>query len=264
MQYPIRQMNVGEVLDQAIKLMKNRFKTLLMIATMLYLPYLVVAAFLGYAGGSMSDPGAYGEMPTMNVTGLIVGFVVFILFLTVLMPLSTASAVMVLSEEYLGNTISARQAIGRSMPVLMRLIGTNILSSIVIMLGMLALILPGIYFMLRYLLTSQVVVVEGLGGSPALKRSWHLMKDNLGNGFTLVFIIAIITWAFQFVGLLTGSELLSILINLVSQMVLFVFGLAAWVVLYFSARARHDNFDLQVLAEQLGRVEPSAGAPEAF
>ena len=77
-----------------------------------------------------------------------------------------------------------------------RLIGASILAGLVICLGFVLLIVPGVIWALWFMLVSSVAVLEGIGGSRALGRSRELMRGNLGKGFLLGLVLGIIGWLF--------------------------------------------------------------------
>ena len=58
-----------------------------------------------------------------------------------------------------------------------------------IALGLLALILPGIYLLVRWYFVSQAVVVERLRGVDALRRSGELVQDAWWRTFAIVVLV---------------------------------------------------------------------------
>ena len=85
------------------------------------------------------------------------------------------------------------------MPRVLPLLGTQVLVGIVVMLGFLLFIVPGIIFSLWFYVVIPVVVLEGLAGSRAMGRSRELVRGNLDKAFLLglaVFLLgAIFGWA---------------------------------------------------------------------
>src|SRR5207249_4056232 len=73
------------------------------------------------------------------------------------------------STAYLQQEVSLREAYQVVRSRLGRLLGATLLNSLMIWLGFILCIIPGIYFSLWYLLVSEVVVLENLGASAALR-----------------------------------------------------------------------------------------------
>jgi hypothetical protein len=136
--------------------------------------------------------------------------------------------------------------------------GTQILVGLIVLLGFLLLIIPGIIFSLWFLIVGPVVILEGVGGTKALGRSRELMRGNLDKGFLLQFLVGLLSLVFGFV---LGMVLAWIpwphpLVQSFFQTVLPVLWLpiqtAPLILLYYDLRIRKEAFDLQKLAEAMG------------
>ncbi|MCL5269780.1 MAG: hypothetical protein M1457_04330 [bacterium] len=242
MQYEIQKLSLGGILDQAIKLLQNHFKALFGIVLVLYVPYAVIQSL---ATGSGKAHPAFGVMTF--VFGLILVLFVW--------PLTNAAMILAISEFYLGRSITAGAALKRALKFVRPLIVLSILYGLAVLGGLICLVIPGIYLIFRLYFYTQVLVIEGKDARP-FARSGVLMKGNFGTAFILGFLIWIITMALSFVvGALPGAILSTVAGALVSG-VMVLFGAAAGVVFYFSARCQHENFDLEVLADSIGRTAP--------
>ncbi len=270
MRYEIKEMGLGGILDQAIALFKNHFGLLFGIALCLMVPYTLLVSF-----GLPTLVPALAEMPPnptpeqaeeyleQIMEALPVMIVVFggliLLFFLIVSPVTEAATIWAVSEAYLDGRPSVSGAMGFAFKRLRSLLWTKLLASLLITLGMLLFIIPGVILAFRYFLASYVVVIEGKSGGEALKRSGQLMKGNAGRVFVLGFLVAIIgSLVGMVVGLVPVPEVAMVL-SAVVQAILFMFGAAAWVVLYFSALCKHENFDLTLLAESLGKGGPGEG-----
>jgi len=106
----------------------------------------------------------------------------------------------------------------------------------------------------------QVVVVEGKSGGEALKRSGALMKGFAGKAFVLAFLLGVLGAIIGVGAAFIPVPEAQIVVQSLVQGLLYALGVSAWVVLYFSARCKHESFDLTVLAEQLGEEAPAASS----
>lgn len=90
------------------------------------------------------------------------------------------------------------------------------------------------------------------------------MKGYAGKWFVLMLILGAIGLGInagsQLVIQLSGSMVASQIVTTVGQIIYNLFGGAVMVVLYFSARCTHENFDLELLAASFGE-SPTAAAP---
>lgn len=270
MPYDIKELTLGEVLDQAVALVKARLSTFLTIAFFLYLPLLLVLNVgIVLLTPTFSNPPTQAEVQAVTDNAMTIvsfNFIIVLIFIFLVNPVTTAAIIWTVANEYLGVRVEAKEGIQVGMKRLMALIGTNLLAGIVITIGLILLIIPGIYFMFKYLLTTQTVVFEGRSGQDAMQRSGELMKGNMGNAFVLGLVLGIIHFV---VGMITGFipvPMISAVVGSVIDTVLFVFGTAAFVVFYFSCRCKAENFDLKLLAQNVGQsaspapAEPAAGA----
>jgi hypothetical protein len=166
MAYEIRAMSLGEVLDTAFRLIRDHFMLLVGLALTMALPInLISVAFVEMAeGGGLAVAG---------------GLLGLGLFLLVVSPIATAAITYAISEVYLGRSVGFGDSLKVGLRLFLRLVGTAALMMIVVMLGLVLLIIPGLYLALAYLLTYQVIVIEDIGGWNALKRSKELTQNNM-------------------------------------------------------------------------------------
>ncbi len=82
---------------------------------------------------------------------------------------------------------------------LMSFLWTSTISSIIVFVGLMCFILPGIVIAMRLIFIAQICVDEGLSGLTAIKRSFELTKGHTG----ALLILSTITVAIFFVGCLT-------------------------------------------------------------
>ncbi len=260
MRYQIRELGVGGILDQAIQIMKNHFGMLLGIVMLVLVPVLLPMMLLGfYIESAPPDDFGGGEV--------LIPFLGTILLLMLVMPISNMAVMVAVSRHYLGEPVTIGQAIGQALRRLPALIWTNIFKGIAIFGGFVLFIIPGILLMFMFFLTDMVVVFEKQSGIEALKRSRQLMKQHWGNAFVIAFLLFVISVMLSVVTELLPSQLMTGTVDILVQCVLAILQGAALVVFYFSTRCKHEQFDLQRLAEMIhaeavpaDEVEPAVHA----
>jgi hypothetical protein len=163
------------------------------------------------------------------------------------------------------------------LPRLGTLIWAGILTVLVIYLGLILCIVPGIIFACWFWLTTPAVVVENLKATKAMSRSKALVSGNLGKVFVIGFVVfciaLVVNWACGTIsGLLSAgaaqeNRLLALIIQqvvaLVGQVLVAPIGAAACILFYYDMRIRKEAFDLEMLANSMGGAggPPNVGTP---
>jgi hypothetical protein len=273
-------MDLGEILDRTFRLYRAHFMTffliMLMVHAISFLTMLAVRAVYPQSTFWMI-PLAPGQTPNpMAVVGFLLVMVVGFLTSQIGIGMLTVAV----SSIYLGQPIQIGHALRRVRPALNKLVGTTLLSFMIIGFGMLACLVPGVYFLLSYLLVGEVIVIEGQGGSKALRRSHELMRTKSEKGFLhnnimkasviLIVVFALRFMASMIVGIPFGILLvithrhgqpvdvfaplliLQQVVTMVLQAGLAPIGIIAMILFYYDIRIRTEGFDLQVLASALG------------
>lgn len=255
MAYQIRQLSLGGVLDQAVALTKNHFGALFQIVAVTLLPMtLANSLFSASVMPQVSQPLSPEETQVVLEMMQKYGLVFFVLGIASIAASIVGNGAIVhgIASVYLDKPLTTKAAIKRAFGIFWPLIGTSILVGLAMTGGLLLCVIPGIIFALWFALSTQIVVIEGISGADAMKRSKALMKDNMGSLFVLGFVILVInagvTWGITLVGQPHVQAVLSSLV----QCALLIFGTATQVVFYFSARCKHEQFDLQLLADEVG------------
>jgi hypothetical protein len=260
MQYPVKEMGIAEILDQGVAIFRNHFKLLFGITVYLFVPFLILQGLLAYFLGGQQVPGQPTVVNTLAV--VVNGLLSLILFLVV-SPLTNGAIIHATASEYLNRPVTAGQAFRASLGKLGRLVVTSIYGGLIIIGGLILFVIPGIYFALRYSLISQGVMIDNVSGGEALKRSGALMKNNYSKAFVLGLLLFIIFFAIGLVvGIMRMPLLQAILLPFVQAVAIVLSG-AVYVVFYFSTRCEHENFDLALLAQQVGeetKTEPGKPA----
>jgi hypothetical protein len=142
----------------------------------------------------------------------------------------------------------------RGLQVLAVVVAAEIVAGVLIGLGFIALIVPGIILSLRWSVVAQTAAVDHEGWMPALRRSaqlttghyWHIFRVLLTIGF-LTFVIAAIAGALAGGG--NNTSVVSALIGIVVYTIIASFAALTLAVLYFDLRAREAGPGLDPLTE---------------
>jgi len=269
--YKLQHMGLGGILDQAISICKDHFGLLFKIMLILYIPFYLLLN-LGTLALTPRVPPANSFQEMMRNQQIqqealgnywailaLIGFASLI----VIIPVTNAAVIQAVARIYLGEPVTALEAVKHGFNRLGPLIWTSFLMMAAIYGGILLCIIPGIYFAIWFGLSQHVVVLEGLNGPKALGRSRKLVHKDRGKFLALVFIMTVISLAITWGAMLIPQPHLQAVVSTLLQAVATILWTAAGVVFYFSARCGVENFDLHYLANAIGEnpATVDAGMP---
>lgn len=246
-------MSMSEILDTSFRVLRNHFALLVGIAASVYVPMSIVGAALARGFDRGPDDVSF---PTL------IGIVLILITLAGLATTLVFAAIThATAELFLDRPVTWRSALAHAQPRLGRIIATTLLSSLVVLLGFIALIVPGVYLALSFVVLWPVMLIEGRWGTEALRRSRTLIRGHrlraLGLLATVWFLSAVLS-----TGLALPAAALPRVRDVVSGAVVAVttvYGAVVAVLLYVDVRCRKEALDVEHLA-RLVAPDP-AGAP---
>jgi len=266
MAYKLQHMGLGGILDQAITVCKDHFGLLFKIMLFLYLPFTLVIGLLFASiappprmGGDFEEMRRQSEMQQEAFLAYWPFFLSVVLVSILIYPVTNAAIIHAVARVYLGEQVTALEALKHGFRRFWPLIWTSILTVLAIYAGMILCIIPGIIFAIWFGLSQQVVVLEGLNGPTAMGRSKRLVKRDWVTFLMLGFVLWLISFAINMGGQFIPQPHLAIVISSTLQAVTTILWSASFVIFYFSARCAEENFDLHYLAQAIGS-EPAAEA----
>lgn len=242
----LSEMSVGEILDSALKLYRSNWKTFLAIVAIVMVPYIFIQSIL-----VSSLAPVFGAILTLVLAFIITPFV-------------TGAVAKATADIYLGSSPEVGETYSFALGKLGSLLIVSILYGLVVVGGLILLIIPGIYFAVKYIFSTTAVIVENRSGIDALKRSGALSKEFFWKIFGTLILTAIIV---LIVGALLGFLLQFVLSPLpdwlgmgmsesIATVITTPFQTMVIVLLYFDLRIRKEAFDLSVMAQELGQNPP--------
>ncbi len=245
----LRPLSLGEVLDTSFGIYRRLFTSLLFISVFTQTVPLALSVYVQAAGGVAQH---------LTLWALSIGLTL------VLSAIGTAASTFVVAETYLGASITPQEAFLRSTPFMGRLIGTSVQMSLVVGLGFVLFIVPGVIAVCGLLLTPSALVLEDLrGGTPAMRRSWELTRGYRGKVFgalIVAFLLLLIPGA-ALSAFAVGATLNSVseatlvvavlIVQSLLQILVYPLFYALSTVLYYDLRVRKEGFDLERLAMSL-------------
>jgi hypothetical protein len=262
MAYKIQHLGLGGILDQAIAITKNHFGLLISIMLLLLVPFNLIPSLI-LESFVPAPPLQPTEEESRQYLAALLQYLPFVIILWLLMflvalPLTNAALIHAIARLYLGQSITAIEALRHALRRLMPLIGTTILMYIPIFLGSMACFLPGLLFAVWFGLSQHVVVIEGISGPAALGRSKKLAGPHWATFLSLYLILFVMTGMIQMAAAFIPQPYVKLAVATLIYAVTGTLWAAAFVVFYFSCRCAEENFDLHYLAEAIGSEAAAA------
>jgi hypothetical protein len=281
--FPLRQMDVGQILDAGINLYRAHWKTLMGIAALILVPVnffqsfivrRVTQPFASFSGrpfptftpptqDPFTTPGQSPELPDFGplITAVFSATLITVAIGLISSALLTAAISRATAETYQGRDPEVGPTLSFAAYRLHSILWVIVLTGLSVLGGVLLCLIPGIIFAVRFLFSPAVLVVEGTKGTDALRRSWRLSADHFWKVLG-VFILGgilsfIIGGVFQLpFGVIastmdSGGWIVEATGNSIGQVLAAPFATIIQVLLYFDMRIRKEGFDLAVMAEEL-------------
>ena len=238
---PLRPLTLGEVLDVSFGLYRSMFLTLLTVGVTVHLVPILLQTYLL----------ASGRMFLLDLQGLL-----YWLLAVVMNSIGVAATTSIVSEAYLGRRITAGEALRRAVPLIWPLLVISVLSSLLVGIGFLLLIVPGLILLSGLLLSSVAMVVERPArATAAMARSWELSRGYKGQVFGTVvvaFLLLLIPRAaISTIWTVAGGADASVvpeLIAAVLEVAVYPYLYTVITLVYYDLRIRKEGLDLDLLA----------------
>ena len=265
----LRARGVGEIIDAAFKLYLARWKLFIPLSAVFMVPFAALSAIAsGTALGSL-DEGEFVDPEALPTTQEVLAFFVPIaavgLLFMLFYPVMSAALAWAAGRTYTGDSPSVGRTVGVAFGKIGPILLVAILTGLAIVGGFLLLIIPAIIFGIRFLLASQIVILEDTKAKAAMSRSWNLTRGyfwKIVGAMILSAIIgsivqAIVSAPFQITAqfllgenLVLGSVLMFIG-DAIGGTLVTPFSVIVQVLVYFDLRIRKEGLDLSMMAQQL-------------
>ena len=251
---PLEPHTIGGVLDDAIRLYRASFRNVLALASIAEIPVAVQRIYLesamkGIAANNPQALIAVFEQPNVWLSYFLMVLVFLVFYLAVLSNVDSFAR---------AAPIGFGQSLGAGLRLFPRVIGMGFVSLIVLMIGLVLLVVPGIYLYGALYLAVVAIVVDDAGVFNSLATSARLTWGHWWRSVTIysviVIIIAIVGGMLGgvvvgiFAGIFGVRSLPSIVAN---QVIAFVFGVAAMSLapsamlsIYYDLKLRREGSDL--------------------
>jgi hypothetical protein len=237
----LRPLSLGELLDVSFSLYRQLFGTLLVVGLVTSAVPMVIDVYIEQSGGATSQPLLW------------FGNAIFSVFLG---AMGVGASTYIVSDSYLGESVNAGAALGRVVPYVGRMIALSIMSGLLVFMGLLLLIVPGIIIACGLALGATALVLEDLpAAGHALRRSWSLTSGYRTKVFGAL-LVTIILLMIPVIGMgvvsaVVGMEAFFTIASVALSVLITPFLYVTVTVLYYDLRVRKEGFDLEMLSQHL-------------
>ena len=193
-----RPRTLGELVSVTFELFGRHLATFLSLTLLVVAPVVILVD--GVWGGYLADGGDADPAAAASAASLALGTVV-------IPPLVTALHVVVVQALARGEEPTVGAALRLAAPRLPAAVGAVVLFSLAVVLGLLALIVPGVWLSVRWYFAAQAAVVDGLGPTDALRRSAEVVETRWWRTFGVLLAFGLLVSLF---GAVTGAVVRSI------------------------------------------------------
>jgi hypothetical protein len=283
----LRPLSLGELLDRTFFLYRRHFLLFMGIAAIPYSFFFVInlATALIPVFARSATPGRMqpGGLEAAAIGGglfalvaVFAGGVAFVFY--------GGATVFAVSEIYTGRQTSIRESLGRVRGKTGTIFGVLFLSGLILIAGFIALIIPGIYLLCRICVATPAALLEDMGPSDSIRRSFDLTRDFAGRAFMIYLLYFAMAWGvvavFQFpfillIAISAKQSQFSILWTVLMQVGNFIGSVLVapvstigFALFYYDLRVRKEAFDLQMMMQAIGADPMSppitGGVPSMF
>jgi hypothetical protein len=283
----LRPLSLGELLDRTFFLYRRHFLLFFGIAAIPYSIFFVVNLLTALlpllARSAVSGQVQPAKIASLAASGGLLGFIA-IFAGGVAFLFSVGATVFAVSEIYTGRQTTIRESLSRVRGQTGTIFGVMFLSGLLMIAGFIALVIPGIYLMCRICVATPAALLEDLGASDSIRRSFGLTKSFAGRAFMIYLLYFAMVWgiiavfqlpfAFLMIAYAKQTQFL-ILWTVLMQIGNFIGGALVapvstigFALFYYDLRVRKEAFDLQMMMQAIG-ADPApplvtGGVPSMF
>jgi hypothetical protein len=265
-------LTVGQILSAAFDLYSRQAVALWTIVAVVVIPAqaaIVIVERLILSGGQSRAIG--GTIYTTDSTGLLAIVVIVVTFLSVIITIGALSKCLL--DAYTGHASGWRHSLQFAADRVGPLAWLAIISGVLLTIGFVLLVIPGIFLTVSWIVAAPVVMFEGSSAFAALRRSYDLVQGRWWATFgaLVLAIIAIIGITLVLGALLGGigsSSSISVILviggisRIIAALVTYPIVAAVSAVIYIDLRVRKEHVDPHELTGA-GETHTAPGLPLA-
>ena len=250
---PLRPLTLGGLIEEMLRLYQQNFVSLIAIVAIVQVAVAVVVGLLGLIAAGSAVSGVF-------VVAFLAGILAAVVYVVAIF-LQAGALTLAIADDYLGQPITVQRAYEGAQQRLGGLIGTSLLIGLIVAALSITIIgIPvAIWLGIRWVFSSQIVMLEGQAATSAMSRSADLVRNYWWRTFGILLLVfiaiglvdAIISGIFGRIAFIGG------LINLIVQILIAPLYTAIVTLLYFDMRVRKENLTHDVISASMPGPGPA-------
>ena len=226
----LRPRSAIEIIDAAVEVVRGHFVALFTLAAVMLLPAVALELFATI----------YGMREMWEVLATLVG--------VMLDTLASGAIIAYVAGYIISPRLSTAEALRAALGRFWSLFAASIVYGMMVLVGLLLLVVPGIIVAVRYFAMPAVIMLEGAGVSTAMSRSARLTEGSTGRALAIfgtawvVYLVAMFGVQVLAEGLFAART--QVVVTGVIQAALHPFLAALTTLLYFDLRVRREGLDV--------------------
>jgi hypothetical protein len=244
---PLRPRSATEIVDAAFRLSRANYPVLVTVTGVIVAPALLLKLILP------GETSGLGEV-----------------FARLLFAVSDGAVIAIASAAYLGRSVDASTGLRAVRGRLAALIFSSLARNILIAIGLILLIIPGLFLFVATFAVPMAIVLEDMSFGAAFTRARQLVEEHIAHSLGTLVLLVLIVGA-MFFGLVfaveMGGEFLDFeartmdLMEDAGLILLYPLYNVGTMLLYYDLRIRREGFDIEQMSQDLhGAASPLAPA----
>lgn len=250
----LRPRSATELIDAAFQVYRRSPVPFMVALALVYVPWLAIRLVFSLDVPQTPDQLTPGVM--RSLIGIGAGGVV-------LYGLAGGVVSVLARAVYLDEPVDVGGAFKQTLGQIIPLIVSTLIQFVLIAIGFVILIVPGVYLIGQFFAVRQAVVLEGVGPLAALSRSGVLSSGQKLHILGTLILITILTMvvnigAAMLFNMQPSKVVTGVLATIVTIIVYPIFVITE-TVLYYDTRIRNEGFDVEYLASAITETAPTTG-----
>ena len=254
-----RPRTLGEILSEAFRIYRENAAKLMVIVAVVVVPLSFIGALLGHFVGEptlhrvkiLGQPATieYSRSFGVTILALLIAAAIGVIIWAILQAAILRGAAQATIGDPVDVEASYRWGLSRFGSVLL----VAVLVGIVVGVGFILLIIPGLIFLVFLSVSEPALIVENRRGTEALKRSWNLVRGHFWHALVVILIAAILTGIVQGILAAIGGHnwFVRWIFSAIAQILTSPFSALVTVLLYLDLRARKEALTADRLRTEL-------------
>jgi hypothetical protein len=251
---------LGEILSAAFNIYKANTSKLVLVIALVVVPLsLVGALFFGVVfAPERIEVGSTGSGVVVDYAGRSWGANLLVasigaLIAIIISAILQAAILRAAAQATIGDPVDVEASYRYGFKRLGSVILLSLLVGLIVAVGFILLIVPGIIFLVFLSASIPVLIVENRRGTEAMSRSWNLVKGHFWHALVVILVAALIVGVVSgIIGAIGGDNwFVRWIFTSIAQIVTAPFAALVSVLLYLDLRARSETLTAETLRREL-------------